>query len=361
MLKHLRKARTSVALLSILVIAALGFGSAYDMADFTTTSPVSAASADSDQVPIERLDPRLDQLIPRDAVVEKIVDGQTWVEGPLWNKSRKSLLFSDIPRNSVYEWREGEQPTVFLKPSGYTGTTPFPGPEPGSNGLTMDSDGKLVLAQHGDRKISRLNDDGSTTTLVDRYQGKRLNSPNDLVYKSNGDLYFTDPPFGLPETFDDPAKELPYQGVYRLAENGELTLLTKDLKAPNGVAFSPDEKTLYITDVNDKNLTWRAFPVKSDGTLGRGRVFAQAAPFSGNGPGVPDGLKVDKHGNLFSSGPGGVYIFAPDGTHLGTIKLGTKTSNTAWGEDGSTLFITADHALYRVKLTTSGTIPGSGS
>jgi gluconolactonase len=222
----------------------------------------------------------------------------------------------------------------------------------------MDSDRRLVLAQHGDRKISRLNNDGSTTTLVDRYHGRRLNSPNDLVYKSNGDLYFTDPPFGLPKTFDDPAKELPYQGVYRLAKNGKLTLLTKDIKAPNGVAFSPDEKTLYITDVNSKNLVWRAFPVKSNGMLGRGRVFAQAAPFSGNGPGVPDGLKVDNHGNLFSAGPGGVYIFAPDGTHLGTITLGTKTSNTAWGEDGSTLFITADHAVYRVRLTTSGTIPG---
>lgn len=358
MLKHIRQARTSGVLVSAVMVAATGCGSGSDMANAAAVSMASVASSKSVQVRIERLDPRLDQLIPRKAVVEKIVDGQTWVEGPVWDKSRKSLLFSDIPRNTVYEWREGERPTAFLKPSGYTGTSPFTGAEPGSNGLTMDSDGRLVLAQHGDRQISRLNDDGSTTTLVDRYRGKRLNSPNDLTYKSNGDLYFTDPPFGLPGTFDDPAKELPYQGVYRLAKNGKLTLLTKNIKAPNGIAFSPDEKTLYVTDVNSENPTWRAFPVKSNGTLGRGRVFAQATPFISNGPGVPDGLKVDKHGNLFSAGPGGVYVFAPDGTHLGTIALGTKTSNTAWGEDGSTLFITADHAVYRVELTTSGTIPG---
>ncbi|MEU1852102.1 SMP-30/gluconolactonase/LRE family protein [Streptomyces sp. NPDC019990] len=358
MLKHIRQAKTSGVLVSAIMVAATVCGSGSDRADVAAASPVAAASANSGQVRIERLDPRLDRLIPREAVVEKIVDGQTWVEGPVWDKSRKSLLFSDIPRNAVYEWREGERPTIFLKPSGYTGTDPFTGAEPGSNGLTMDSGGRLVLAQHGDRQISRLNDDGSTTTLVDRYHGKRLNSPNDLAYKSNGDLYFTDPPFGLPKTFDDPTKELPYQGVYRLAKNGKLTLLTKDIEAPNGIAFSPDEKTLYVTDVSSENPAWWAFPVKSNGTLGHGRVFARATPFVGNGPGVPDGLKVDKHGNLFSAGPGGVYIFAPDGTHLGTIALGTKTSNTAWGEDGSTLFITADHAVYRVELATSGTIPG---
>jgi gluconolactonase len=303
---------------------------------------------------IIRLDPRFDKLVPQDAVLEKIADGFTWVEGPVWNRKEGYLLFSDIPNNSVFKWKEGEGITLFLKPSGYTGSAPFDGREPGSNGLTFDAQGRLVLCEHGDRRIARLEEDGSKTTLVDRYEGKRLNSPNDLSFKSNGDLYFTDPPFGLPKGFDDPQKEIPFQGVYRLSVDGKLILLTKEIKAPNGLVFSPDEKVLYVTDVDPDRSAWLAFDVKDDGAIANGRVFFDATALTKTGKGGPDGMKVDKYGNVFGTKRGGVYVFAPDGTHLGTIETGIPTSNVNWGDDGSVLYITASTAIYRIKLSTKG-------
>ena len=326
----------------------------------TLTAVVSFAGSLQAQQPspggvkIVRLDPRFDKLVPRDAKIEKIADGFKWAEGPAWNRKDGYLLFSDIPNNSVFKWQEGKGVSLFLKPSGYTGSAPFKGGEPGSNGLTFDSEGRLVLAEHGDRRIARLEKDGRKTTLAERYEGKRLNSPNDLVFKSNGDLYFTDPPFGLARAFDDPQKELPFQGVYRLSKEGKLTLLIKDLKAPNGIAFSPDEKKLYVTDVDFNHSAWRVYDVKADGTVTNGRVFADASqwkkpPFFG-----PDGMKVDSQGNVFGARPGGISVFAPDGTHLGNIELGSPTSNVAWGDDGSMLYITAGTALYRIRLSTKG-------
>ena len=303
---------------------------------------------------IVRLDPRFDELVSREARLEKIADGFSWVEGPIWNRQGDYLLFSDIPNNSVFKWKEEEGISLFLKPSGYTGSAPFQGREPGSNGLTFDSNGHLVLCEHGDRRITRLESDGRKTTLVDQYQGKRLNSPNDLVFKSIGDLYFTDPPYGLPKTFDDPTKELTFQGVYRLSTHGKLTLLIKDIKAPNGIAFSPDEKILYVTDSDPNRAAWLAYDVKDDGTLAKGRVFFDATAFTKTKKGGPDGLKIDKAGNIFGAGPGGVYVFAPDGTHLGTLETGVSTSNVNWGNDGSMLYITASTAVYRIKLNTTG-------
>ena len=311
-------------------------------------------TASSNVGKIVRLDPRFDKLVPRDAALEKIAEGFTWVEGPVWSRKGGYLLFSDIPSNSIFKWKEGEGISLFLKPSGYTGSAPFEGREPGSNGLTFDHLGRLVLCEHGDRRISRLEENGTKTTLVDRYEGRRINSPNDAVFKSNGDLYFTDPPFGLPGRFDDPRKELPFQGVYRLSVDGKLTLLTKDIKAPNGIAFSPDEKRLYVTDVDPSRPAWLAFDVKDDGTIANGRVFFDAAPFKKTRKGNPDGMKVDRYGNVFGAGPGGVYVFAPDGTHLGTIETGVRTSNVNWGDDGSVLYITASIAIYRIKLNTKG-------
>ncbi len=313
--------------------------------------------AQAEPVKIVRLDSQFDQLVPPEATVEKIVDGQMWVEGPAWYRKGGFLLFSDIPKNAVFKWKEGNGVSLFLKPSGYTGTAPFTGREPGSNGLTYDAQGRLVLCQHGDRRIVRRELDGKLTVLADRFGGKRLNSPNDAVYKSNGDLYFTDPPFGLPAAFDDPARELDFCGVYRLSKDGSLTLLTKEVKAPNGIAFSPDEKTLYITDVDPDRPAWLAFGVKEDGTIANSRVFYDAKPFTQRFRGAPDGLKTDRHGNLFGAGPGGVYVFSVDGNHLGTIELGVPTSNCTWGEDGATLFITADTAVYRIRLNTSGIYP----
>ena len=320
----------------------------------TSYSPrSSAASGEPTFEPkVVRLDPRLNQIVPPNAVLEKAAEGFTWAEGPAWNRAGGYLLFSDVPTNSIIKWRAGEGASVFLKPSGYTGKEPFAGREPGSNGLTFDAEGRLVFCQHGDRRVGRLEQDGSRTTLADRYQGKRLNSPNDLIFKSNGDLYFTDPPFGLPKTFDDPNKELPFQGVYRLSKDGKLSLLTTEVKAPNGIAFSPDEKKLYVAD--SARALWFVFEVKADGTLSPGRVFFNGMDEAKGRPGVADSLKVDVNGNVFAAAPGGLFVIAPDGSLLGRFDLGTATGNCAWGEDGSTLFITSDSILYRIRLNTRG-------
>lgn len=306
------------------------------------------------EITIVRLDPRFDKLVPLNMKVERIVSGRKWVEGPVWNRKEGYLLFSDIPTNSVIKWQEGKGTGVFLHPSGYTGKTPFEGPEPGSNGLTFDPQGRLVLAEHGDRRIARLEKNGTKTTLVDRFEGKRINSPNDVVFKSNGDLYFTDPPFGLPKSFDDPRKETAFQGVYRYSKDGKVTLLTKDIKAPNGIAFSPDEKRLYISNSNAADAGWMGYDVKADGTIENGRILFNGTALVKKMPGAPDGMKVDREGNIFGAGPGGIYVISPDGKHLGSIEIGVPTGNVAWGEDGSSLFITSNTNVFRLKLTTKG-------
>jgi gluconolactonase len=313
----------------------------------------SSAWAETVPATINSLDPRFDQLVPKDTKLEKIADGFTWVEGPVWHKQGGYLLFSDIPANAVYKWKSGEGTSVYLKSSGYSGTSPFAGKEPGSNGLTFDAKGQLVLCRHGDRQIGRLESNGTIVSLADHDDGHKINSPNDLVFKSNGDLYFTDPPFGLPQAFDDSSKA-PVQGVYRLSKDGTVTLLIHDIKAPNGIAFSPDEKMLYVSDVDPKRAAWLAYDVQPDGTVTNGRVFFDAtrwrkAPFFG-----PDGFKVDRQGNIFGARPGGLSVIAPDATLLGTIETGQPTSNVAWGEDGQTLFITGGSSIYRLRLTTSG-------
>lgn len=305
-------------------------------------------------IDIVRLDPHFDKLVPPNVIIERIVGGRQWVEGPVWNRKGGYLLFSDIPANAVIKWQEGKDSSVFLKPSGYTGRAPFQGAEPGSNGLALDAEGRLVLAAHGDRRIARLEKNRKQTTLVDRFEGRRLNSPNDLVFKSNGDLYFTDPPFGLPKSFDDPRKELPFQGVYRFSKDGKLTLLTKEIKAPNGIAFSPDEKKLYVSNADKNNAVWLVFDVRPDGAVENGKVLFNATAWAKTKPGVPDGVKVDHEGKIFAAGPGGIHVISPAGKHLGSIETGVPTGNLAWGEDGSSLFITANTNVFRLKLATQG-------
>jgi gluconolactonase len=300
-----------------------------------------------------REDARLDNLIDASAKIEVLGSGYAWSEGPVWSKAGGFLLFSDIPRNSVMKWKAEDGVSLFLQPAGYTGVTPY-GREPGCNGLIMDPEGRLISCEHGDRRLSRMEKDGGKRTLVDNYLGKRLNSPNDACMKSNGDIYFTDPPYGLPQQMDDPRRELDFCGVYRLGKDGRLTLLTKEMTRPNGLAFSPDEKTLYVAQSDPAKAVIMAFPVKADGTLGKGRVFVDITSLVGKLPGLPDGLKVDHQGNLFATGPGGIHVIAPDGTRLGRIETGEKTANCAWGEDGSTLFITADMYICRIKTKTRG-------
>jgi gluconolactonase len=304
---------------------------------------------------IERLDPAFDELISLDAKLEKLSEGFAWAEGPVWNRQEGYLLFSDVPNNLINKWQERKVLSLFLRPSGYTGKKPVEHPQ-GSNGLVYDAQGRLVLCQHGDRRIARFEGANKFVTLAAKYQGKRLNSPNDAVYHSSGDLYFTDPPYGLEGGEDDPQRDLPFCGVYRLDKKGKLTLLTADMTRPNGIAFSPDEKLLYVAQSDPEEPIVRVFDVKDDGTLAHGRVFFDAAELAKdeNNKGLPDGLKVDDKGNLFATGPGGVLVISPRGKHLGTLRTGVATANCAWGGNGSTLFITAHNYLMRIKTKTRG-------
>ncbi len=302
---------------------------------------------------IERLDPLFDKLIPKDAKIIKVAEGFKWAEGPVWVPAQACLLFSDIPNNVVNKYTAADGVKPFLKPSGYTGAKDREG-EPGSNGLVLDSEGRLCLCEHGDRRVTRIEKDGKKTVLADKFEGKRFNSPNDLVFKSNGDLYFTDPPYGLVKQWDDPARELDFCGVYRLTKDGKLSLLTKEMTRPNGLAFSLDEKTLYVANSDPVNAVWMAFDVKADGTLGKGRVFVDAGLWAGRKDGLPDGMKIDVHGNIFATGPGGVWVLSPEGKQLGYIDPEVATANCAFGEDGSVLYLAANHWICRVQTSTKG-------
>ena len=383
---------------------------------------------------IERTDPGLDRLIPRDAVIEVLAEGFRWSEGPVWEGARGRLLFSDVPNNVVHAWSEKDGLSSFLKPSGYTGPEGGGGREPGANGLAFDAQGRLVLCQHGDRRLSRL-EGGRFVPLAERFEGKRFNSPNDLVFGRDGSLYFTDPPYGLTKTFDDPGREIGWNGVYRIGPDGAVSVLVKDLKAPNGIGLSPDGGTLYVGqsdgdrpvvmaydlafgrdgslyftdppygltktfDDPGREIGWNgvyrlspegrvsvlvkdlkapngiglspdggtlyvgqsdgdrpvvmAYDLAKDGTVSNGRVFFDTTPLKKNGPGAPDGMKVDRDGNVFTTGPGGVLVLSPEAKHLGTIVTGVPTANCAFGDDGSTLYITANAKLCRVRTTTKG-------
>ena len=329
----------------------------------------------TEKVRLERLDPGLDVLVSPDAMVARQADGFRWVEGPVWipyepaARSGGYLLFAEIRSNSIRKLVPGQDATVWLQPSGYRGAEPYGGPEPGTNGMTLDGRGRLTIAGHGARNVTRLetmDPAGRMTVLADRFKGEPLNSPNDVVYGRDGSAYFTDPPYGLRTQDDkDPEKKLAFNGVFRIPHataqkagaeprRGELQALIKDLPRPNGICFSPDGKTLYVNDTSPK--FWMKYPVKADGTLGGGSMFADAR--NDNRPGSPDGMKVDTAGNVYSAGPGGVWILSPEGKHLGTILVDKSVSNVAWGgEDGRTLFVTATDRVLSVRMLAGG-IPG---
>ena len=280
----------------------------------------------------------LQEIIGENSQLEKVAEGFKFTEGPVWHPEG-FLLFSDIPENTIYQWQPDQEVKVFRNPSG------------NANGNTLDLEGRLITGEHSNRRVSRTDKDGKIVTIVDKYNGKRLNSPNDLVVKSDGSIYFTDPPYGIKSE----QEELGFYGVYKIAPDGKLTLLVDDFVRPNGIALSPDEKKLYVNDSEKGHI--RIFDVKSDGTLENGKIFAELK--DPNKQGVPDGMKVDLQGNIYSTGPGGVWVFSPSGKLLGIIAVPEKVANLAWGNDDyKTLYLTASKSLYRITLKVTGVRPG---
>jgi gluconolactonase len=318
-----------------------------------TSMPSAAQSAAAREGvgTIVRADPRFDALVPKDARIEKIADGFVFLEGPAWISAESRLLYSDLRGNAIYQWTAADGVSDYAKPF-FTGDgTGLRGVGP--NGVALDAEGRLEVCVYGSRSVVRLEPDGSRTTLAAAYEGKRLNSPNDVVVGRDGSLYFTDPSFGLEGTDRSPLRELDFNGVYRLRPKGELDLLTKAQERPNGLSLSPDESILYVANSGGAVTGWMAYDLSAAG-LSNARVFFDITGVEGEGG--ADGMKVDLNGNVFATGPGGVWIIAPDGTHLGTISPGEALTNVGWGDDGATLYITGRTALYRIRLSTRGAI-----
>lgn len=306
---------------------------------------------------IERMSPGLDAILAADAKIEVLAEGYDWSEGPVWVTAEGGgyLLFTDVPQNKIFKWKEGEGASLFLTPSGFTGDK-TDSTEPGGNGLTLDARGKLVICQHGDRRIARMTapldqPKPAFETVTDKWNGKRFNSPNDLVFDKKGNLYFTDPPYGLKGHTESPLKEIPFQGVYRLTAAGKVELLDSTLTRPNGIALSPDEKMLIVANSDPDYAFWKAYDIQADGKLANGRVFHDATTESKLGmKGLPDGMKIRQDGTIFATGPGGVLVFKMDGTLLGKINPGEATANCAFDDADGYLYLTSDAYLCRVKL-----------
>jgi gluconolactonase len=313
-------------------------------------APTATQPAPASTETVLRLDPAIDALIPKDVKIEKVAGGFTFTEGPVW-RPEGNLWFSDVLGDEVRQWSPDGKVVGILHPEGFD-TDPRGGRGLyGPNGMILDKDGAVLLCEHANRRIVRVTKDILISTVVDRYEGKRLNSPNDLVYRSDGSLYFTDPPYALPKEDSDPAKELPFNGVFRLA-HGKLQVVIKDLTRPNGIAFSPDGKTLYISNSDPKRKIWMRYDVAADGSVKNGQLFFDATADKGSGN--PDGMKLDTQGNIYGAGPGGLWVFSPSGKHLGTVKVPEIVSNCVWGDGGKSLYITARTSLYRLKLPVAG-------
>lgn len=299
---------------------------------------------------VERLSAEIEQYIPQNAIIEILAEGFDWSEGPVWVEELGAVLFSDVPNNKIYQWDEKKGLQVFRNPSGFTNIVPN-SKEQGSNGLTLDANNKLIICMHGDRRIARLDDwnKNDFTTIVGEFEGKLFNSPNDLVYARNGDLYFTDPPYGFKNGDKDSLKQIPFNGVYKLSQAGELSLLVKDLERPNGIALSNDESILYVTNSHAGNPGIMAYDLKADG-VSNGRLFFDGKALSKKDKGSFDGLKIHPSGTIFTTGPGGVLVINDKGTHLGTIRTEVRSANCAFGPDFKTLYMTSDNYLTRIKL-----------
>jgi gluconolactonase len=296
------------------------------------------------------VDPALHKIVPAGASLKRVAGGFEFTEGPVWSTQDGALLFSSPNTNAIYRWTPRGTVEVFRSKSGYTGTDIGRYTQPGSNGLTFDPEGRLVICQHGNRRIIRVEPHGNITVLADRYDGKRLNSPNDLVYRSDGTLFFTDPPFGLPGVFDDAKKELPISGVFAVRAPNEVVLVTDELQGPNGLAFSPDERYLYVGNWDPDRKVVMRYHVDASGAISEASVFFDMT--DADGEDAIDGIKVDRDGNVFVCGPGGIWVLSPDGRHLGTIRPPEAPHNLAWGDDdGRTLYVTALTSVYRIRLT----------
>ncbi|SKB00841.1 gluconolactonase [Prosthecobacter debontii] len=314
---------------------------------FSLASVLAAEPAPDFQGGIERLDPAIDQLLAPDAKIEVLASGFNWSEGPVWKDGQ--ILFSDVPENTVFGWKEGDKNAfISLRPSGS-----LDGTGQGSNGLALDAQGNLILTQQGERRIARLEKDGSFTTLADQYNGKRFNSPNDLVIARSGQIFFTDPPYGMKKGVEQDA---PYHGIYRVDTDGKVSLIIDDIRWPNGIALSPDEKILYLAISDKEAARVMAYDLQADGSVQNGRVIFNAQALkSAERKGSCDGMKVDTQGNIWTTGPGGVLILSPQGKHMGTILTGQNTGNCAWGgPEKDTMYITADMFLLRVKTRIQG-------
>jgi gluconolactonase len=302
---------------------------------------------------VERLDPALDAIISKDASAEIIAEGMDWCEGPVWVESQNMLLFSDVPRDTIFKWTAAKGKEFYLSPSGYTDTIKRGG-EMGSNGLLLDATGNLVLCQCGNRQMARMDAPldqplANYISLANKYNGKRFNSPNDAAYNGEGELYFTDPPYGLEKQADDPLKETAWNGVYKVKKDGSVVLLADSITRPNGIAFFPGYKKIIIACSDPDKPNWYMYDVKGD-SLTNGRLFYSAAGYDKSVHGLPDGLKIDKNGNVFATGPGGVYIFNSEGKKLGMIKVENATSNCALSPDEKTLYVTNDMYVLRIKM-----------
>jgi gluconolactonase len=319
-----------------------------------TTAPYSLTPSEVNVQVIKYDTEAIEKIVGPNPKIFKLAEGFKFTEGPVWIPSEKHLLFSDPNSNVIYQYTPAGDGRleIFRTPSGYSGADIAEYGQPGSNGLTLDSQGRLTINQHGNRRVIRLEKDGSETVLADKFDGKRLNSPNDLVYRSDGTLFFTDPPFGLPKFFADPRKELSFSGVYSL-RNGKLQVVSKDFTGPNGLAFSPDEKYLYVGNWDEKKKVVMRYEVNNDGTLTNGKLFFDMT--SAKGEDALDGIKVDQAGNLYVSGPGGLWVLSAEGKHLGTIVAPKHIHNMAWGDDdGKTLYLCARSGLYRMRLNVAG-------
>ena len=302
---------------------------------------------------IERLDSDMGLFVSKESKIEVLASGFSWAEGPVWVPKLNGVLFTDVPKNKAYLWTERQGLSVFLDPSGMTNHAPHSSNE-GANGLVLDSNGALVLCQHGDRRVARLKDDWqldppSYETVIDHFEGKWLNSPNDIVFSKNGDLFFTDPPYGLDQQDDDILKELDFNGIFKWSKNEGIVLLNKTLSRPNGIAFSRDEKTVYIGNSDRENLIIAAFDY-IDGAFKNKRVFFNSKNILRKGPGSFDGLKVHSSGTIFATGPGGVLVISSEGKHLGTIRPGKATANCAFDAAEDYLYLTSTDVLARIKL-----------